>query len=152
MKPQLFEYELQEGQRLLDAFDKASVHIDTALWLYEEERESWHLVLGTPLCDDEGSLVIYQILLDVFRSVKPELRIEWTYLKVVGLNDTIIQALTYTQDTYNPKYKNVHVPGAYLEYLDEQQDKRQVCIDEAYIYFVNKPHQYILNKVLNVFS
>lgn len=140
MKPQLFDYELQEGQRLLEAFDKANVYIHTALWLYEEERESWHFVLGTPLYDDnESSLVTYQTLLDVFRSVKPELRIEWTSLKAVGLSDKVIQALTYTQDKYNPKYLNIHLPGAYPEYLDEQQVKRQVCIDEAYVYFVNKP-------------
>jgi hypothetical protein len=65
MKPQLFEYELQEGQRLLDAFNKASVHIHTALWLYKEERESWHFVLATPLYDDKGPAATYKILLDV---------------------------------------------------------------------------------------
>lgn len=149
MKPQLFDYELQEGQRLLDAFDKASVHIHTALWLYTEESENWHLVLATQLYDDEGSSVTYKTLLDVFRNVKPELRIEWTSLKAVGPSDKIIQALTYTQDKYNPKYLNKHLPGAYPEYLDEQQVKRQVCIDEAYVYFVNKPQQSLLDNVFN---
>lgn len=47
MKPQLFDYELQEGERLLEAFDKAGVHIHTALWLYTKELKSWHLILGT---------------------------------------------------------------------------------------------------------
>lgn len=144
MKPQLFDYELQEGQRLLDAFDKANVHIHTALWLYEEERESWHLVLATQLYDDEGSSVTYKTLLDVFRSVEPELRIEWTSLKAVGLNDEVILGLTYTQDKYNPNYLNKHLPRAYPEYLDEHQVRRQVMLDEAYVYFVNKPHQSVL--------
>ena len=149
MKPQLFDYELQEGERLLDAFDKAGVHIHTALWLYEEERESWYLVLSTQLYDDEGSSVTYKALLDVFRNVKPELRIEWTSLKAVGLNEKVIQALTYTQDKYSPKYLNKHLPGAYPEYLDERQVKRQVIIDEAYIYFVNKPQQSLFDNVFN---
>lgn len=149
MKPQLFDYELQEGERLLEAFDKAGVHIHTALWLYTKELKSWHLILGTPLYDDKGPAATYQTLLDVFDSVKPELRIEWTYLKAVGLSDEVIQALTYTQDKYNPKYINMHLPGAYPEYLDEHQVERHIWLDEAYVYFVNKPQQSLLDNVFN---
>jgi hypothetical protein len=138
MKPQLFDYELQEGQRLLDAFDKANVHIHTALWLYSDESESWHFILATKMYEDKGPAATYKLLLDVFRNVKHELRIEWTSLKVVGLSDKVIQALTHTQDNYKPKYLNKHISRHYPEYLDEQQVKRQVIIDEAYIYFVNK--------------
>lgn len=93
MKPQLFDYELQEGERLLEAFDKAGVHIHTALWLYTKELKSWYLILGTPLYDDKGPAATYQTLLDVFDSVKPELRIEWTYLKAVGLSDEVIEKM-----------------------------------------------------------
>lgn len=39
--------------------------------------------------------------------------------------------------------------GAYPEYLDEHQVERHIWLDEAYVYFVNKPQQSLLDNVFN---
>jgi hypothetical protein len=52
----LLNYELEEGQRLIDALNLAGLSTDSALWIYSSDSESWRLMLTSETYDHEGTL------------------------------------------------------------------------------------------------
>lgn len=93
----LLNYELEEGQRLIDALNLAGLSTDSALWIYSSDSESWHLMLTSEICDREGTLKAYKEILTVFRDVQPELKIDWTSLIAVSPNHELIEGLRQSQ-------------------------------------------------------
>lgn len=126
-KPMLFDYELQEGDRYLSALCK-EVYVHSALWLYTEERDDWHLVIALHIYDELGALETYRVLLKVFNSLILPLRISSDSIEAISPNHEVIKELSKAQEIYKSMYKGTHIKNAlYGEY-----------IDEAYIYFVNR--------------
>jgi hypothetical protein len=93
----LVSQEIEEGQRLIDALNEANLSIDSALWIYSSESETWELMLTSPTCDREGSLPAYREILSVFREVEPKLKIDWTSLTVVSPKNEFIKGLRQLQ-------------------------------------------------------
>ena len=44
----LLSHEIAEGQRLIDALNAANLSVDSALWNYAPEPETWRLMLTSP--------------------------------------------------------------------------------------------------------
>jgi hypothetical protein len=89
--------EIQEGQRLIDALNEANLSIESALWLYSSDSETWQLMLTSPTCDRQGSLQAYKEILGIFRELKPELKIDWTSLVAVSPKYELIEGLRQSQ-------------------------------------------------------
>ena len=97
----LLNYELQEGQRLIDALNLAGLATDSALWIYSSDSASWRLMLTSEICDREGTLKAYREILTVFRDVQPELKIDWTSLIAVSPHHELIEGLRQSQMLWN---------------------------------------------------
>lgn len=93
----LLNYEIEEGQRLIDALNSSGLSTDSALWIYSSDSESWHLMLSSEICDREGTLKAYREILTVFRDVQPELKIDWTSLIAVSPKNELIEDLRQSQ-------------------------------------------------------
>lgn len=121
----LLSHEIAEGQRLIDALNAANLSVDSALWIYAPEPETWRLTLATPLHDREGSLKTYGEILSVFRQVKPELKIDWTALVAVSPKHDLIEGLRQEQQKWN-----LNLSGTRLT----NNRVNQTWIEDAYIY------------------
>ena len=93
----LLNYELEEGQRLIDALNLAGLSTDSALWIYSSDSESWHLMLTSEICDRENTLKACKEILTVLRDVQPELKIDWTSLIAVSPKHELIEDLRQSQ-------------------------------------------------------
>ena len=56
----LVDQEIADGKRLIDALNQAGLSVNSALWLYLPEKETWRLMLTSPIFDKEGSLKTYK--------------------------------------------------------------------------------------------
>ncbi|CBN56843.1 hypothetical protein OSCI_3200014 [Kamptonema sp. PCC 6506] len=117
--------EIEEGQRLIDALNAADLSVDSALWIYALEPETWRLMLTSPLHDRKGSLKTYEEILSVFRQVKPDLKIDWTGIVAVSPKDELIKGLRQLQ-----QQSNLNLSGKRL--TNNMVNGR--WIEDAYIY------------------
>jgi hypothetical protein len=97
----LVSQEIEEGQRLIDALNEAKLSIDSALWIYSSESETWRLMLTSPTCDIAGSLQAYKEILPIYHQVKPDLKIDWTALVAVSPKNEFIEGLRQLQLNWN---------------------------------------------------
>ncbi|WP_019487647.1 MULTISPECIES: hypothetical protein [Kamptonema] len=121
----LVSQEIEEGQRLIDALNAADLSVDSALWIYALEPETWRLMLTSPLHDRKGSLKTYEEILSVFRQVKPDLKIDWTGIVAVSPKDELIKGLRQLQ-----QQSNLNLSGKRL--TNNMVNGR--WIEDAYIY------------------
>ncbi|MEG3975333.1 hypothetical protein QT970_12000 [Microcoleus sp. herbarium8] len=121
----LLSQEIAEGQRLIDALNAAGLSVDSALWNYVTEPETWRLMLTSPLHDREGSLKTYGEILSVFREVKPELKIDWTALVAVSPKHELIEGLRQIQQKWNLDLSGTRMTNTFVD---------RTWIEDAYIY------------------
>ncbi|WP_449419559.1 hypothetical protein [Phormidium nigroviride] len=121
----LVSQEIEEGQRLIDALNAADLSVDSALWIYALEPETWRLMLTSPLHDRKGPLKTYEEILSVFRQVKPDLKIDWTGIVAVSPKDELIKGLRQLQ-----QQSNLNLSGKRL--TNNMVNGR--WIEDAYIY------------------
>ncbi len=121
----LLSHEIAEGQRLIDALNAANLSVDSALWTYAPEPETWRLMLTSPLYDSEGPLKTYGEILSVFREVKPELKIDWTALVAVSPKHDLIEGLRQIQQDWNLDFSGRRLTNDRIN---------QTWIEDAYIY------------------
>lgn len=121
----LVGYEIAEGQRLIDALNAAGVLVDSALWFYAIEPETWRLMMTSPSYDKKGPLKTYDEILSVFCEVEPELKIDWTALVAVSVKHNLIQGLRELQQRYNSSFSGRRITN---------QRINQTYVEDAYIY------------------
>jgi hypothetical protein len=120
----LVNYEIEEGQRLIDALQAKGVG-DAALWIYSSEKEKWQLMVTSPKYDRLGPLKAYDEILSVFREITPELRIDWTALVAVSPKHELIQGLRKWQNQFNFDLSGRRISNNIVEGFR---------VDDAYIY------------------
>lgn len=92
-KTTLVERDLDAGEQIVRAMERAGIRVDLAAWLQDDDDGSWQLVISTPaLTEDGGTDRAYEALMVILADVGvPDL-----HLGVVSLrspNTTIIQNL-----------------------------------------------------------
>lgn len=117
--------EIQEGQRLIDALNLANFLVDSALWIYSSERETWRLMLASPFYDRQGPLKTYHEIISVFRNLKPELGINWMDLVAVSPKHELIKGLSQLQQD-----SQFNLSGKRLR----NNTINHIYVDDAYIY------------------
>ncbi|MCW6051584.1 hypothetical protein K4039_16195 [Lyngbya sp. CCAP 1446/10] len=121
----LVSQEIEEGKRLIDALNAANLSVDSALWIYAPEPETWRLMLTSPLHDREGSLKTYGEILSVFRQVKPDLKIDWIALVAVSPKHELIEGLRQSQQDWNLNLSGTRLTNNFVD---------RTWIEDAYIY------------------
>jgi hypothetical protein len=121
----LVSQEIEEGQRLIDALNAADLSVDSALWIYAPEPETWRLMLTSPLHDRQGSLKTYYEILLVFRQVQPELKIDWTAIVAVSPKHELIKGLRQLQKDWNLNLSGTRMTNKLVD---------RTWIEDAYIY------------------
>ena len=123
----LLNYELEEGQRLIDALNLAGLSTESALWIYYADSESWHLILTSEICDREGTLKAYKEILTVFRDVQPELKIDWTSLIAVSPKHELVEDLGQSQLQWHRNLSGKRLTDNRV---------KEMRVDDSYIYQV----------------
>jgi hypothetical protein len=121
----LVSQEIEEGQRLIDALNAADLSVDSALWIYAPEPETWRLMLTSPLHDRQGSLKTYYEILLVFRQVQPELKIDWTGIVAVSPKHELIKGLRQLQKDWNLNLSGTRLTNKLVD---------RTWVEDAYIY------------------
>lgn len=121
----LLSQEIEEGKRLIDALNAANLSVDSALWIYAPEPETWRLMLTSPLHDRQGPLKTYGEILSVFRQLKPELKIDWTALVAVSPKHELIKGLRQIQQKWNLDLSGTRMTNTFVD---------RTWIEDAYIY------------------
>jgi hypothetical protein len=71
VKTFLVSPDIELGSKVLHALDAAKFPLTVALWLFEEERGSWNLIVATPLYDRLGPKEAYGRLIAALSSQIP---------------------------------------------------------------------------------
>lgn len=121
----LVDQEIQDGKRLIDALNQAGLSVNSALWLYLPEKETWRLMLTSPIFDKEGPLETYKEIISVFNKVQPELKINWLNLVAVSPQNKLIQGLRKLQQDWNLNLLRKRLTNYTVNHI---------YIDDAYIY------------------
>ncbi|NJL65701.1 MAG: hypothetical protein HC894_00345 [Microcoleus sp. SM1_3_4] len=123
----LLSQEIEEGQRLIDALKAANFLVNSALWIWAPEPETWRLTIASPLYDRKGSLKTYGEILSVFRQVQPELKIDWTALVAVSPKHELIKGLRQIQQKWNLDLSERRMTNTYAD---------RTWVEDAYIYHI----------------
>jgi hypothetical protein len=123
VKTSLVGPDIDLGADVLHALDAAKFPITVALWLFEEDRGSWNLVVGTPLYDKLGPKEAYLRSIKAISS-RGSSELSDVPLRLLGNRSPLIRALRKTFG------KTASVTGMRLGL----QSIGAVWIDEVYVY------------------
>ena len=89
-KTTLVEFDVEGGERLVQALDATDFPVQVALWLYFTEAEEWRLVLASRVTDKYGPLEAYA---RIHRTLQRLAGVDIPLQRVVavGLNDPLVR-------------------------------------------------------------
>ena len=90
-KDAMVSEQTDSGLRIISALNADGFDIRIALWAKPTDEGKWFLYLASPLVDEKGPAIAYRLVFDTMRKT-PNLRIEPLEIKVVGMNDSLVQA------------------------------------------------------------
>lgn len=83
--------QIQCGWRLIEALTKSGFEVQVAFWAKPTADGKWFLYLASPFVDEKGPGEAYRHVLGVVRNA-PELGVDRSEVKVLGLKDSLTQA------------------------------------------------------------
>lgn len=92
MSAQLTSEMVKAGEDLIRELDRSKFSAKTALWLYEEERDRWSLVIATPQRRQIGPLKCYMAVDKVLSKIDSP--IELSSIWLVDTKDRMIKGLS----------------------------------------------------------
>jgi hypothetical protein len=69
VKEKLVNFPHETGEKLLAKLDSENMEVVAAFWLYNEETETWRLVLATSLNDTVGPIAVYKKILSLLNTI-----------------------------------------------------------------------------------
>jgi autonomous glycyl radical cofactor GrcA len=110
-----------------------------SLWLYTSERNSWRLMVGTPLVENSGFIHTYQLIQGIMEEDWPaEWEIQLSSISLLRSNHPLVQALRslgpfeIRELPPGPKPSPTVRAGKKVTFSRVQD----VFIEDAYIYFI----------------
>lgn len=91
-KDTVVSQQTDEGKRLIEALAKDGFDVQVAFWAKPTDEGKWFLYLASPMVDDKGPAAAYRLVHRVLRSM-PNVLIEPLEIRVVGLNDSVTEAV-----------------------------------------------------------
>jgi len=89
----LVEKDINEGQRLIVALDKAGFQTKAAFWYYLTDSDEWRLFIGTPIEEQFGPIKAYGIIQNEIEKLSPPIELSLKDISVLGSNDELISLL-----------------------------------------------------------
>ncbi len=138
VKTVLVEQDLDEGRRLLDAFDDkeaerpvtwrksptaaishARARVQAAFWQFLPESLEWRLVVATPLVDEIGPLSVYSKIQADLGKIKPPLSLTLQNISVISPKDERVKMLRKSMKIVSGaprgRFSASPVIGAYID-------------------------------------
>ena len=125
----LLGLDIEGGERLLRALDKADLDIHAALWIYLPDPDEWRLMIAFPLVDREGPKKAYMLIQSELAELTPPPEISLRNISAVGLEHPLIRALQ----------KLVHRDSGTKGIWLSNNSINNIFIEAAYIYRMSKP-------------
>lgn len=115
MTAQLTSEMLQAGEDLLRELDRHKFPARTALWLYKEESDRWHLVIATPHLRSMGPLKNYKSVQKVMSKIETPLKLR--YVALVDTRDRLIKGLATRRRSAvsGVRLSHAYVGGRFIE-------------------------------------
>ena len=116
--PTLISFDIENGERVLDALDKAGKAPNVALWAILPDYEDWRLVIASELLDQSSTRAGYSEIIEAIRNAGiPPHRQPTIFMR--PMNDPMIQDLrkSYTSmsDNYGMRLGGQKFGDKYLE-------------------------------------
>lgn len=122
-KPALVDSDMEAGERLVGALDRAGLGVSAAFWFFVPESEEWRLVLAIPVVDSEGPKIAYErVQSELAELTQYELSLQ--DIRVVSPDDELIKLLSSAIKT-GPKIAHMRFTRNVIN---------NVFIEDAYIY------------------
>ena len=119
----LVDRRIDDGERLLEALDAASLQVPVALWLFTSEWGEWRLTLASPLVDQVGPREVYRQVQRILANM-PDLKLRLDQTWVVGLANPLIAALR-SAIRIGPENSGVRLTSNVLN---------GIFVEDAYVY------------------
>jgi hypothetical protein len=91
----------ESGRRLIEALIAVGFDVQLAFWAKPAEEGKWYLYLASPFVDGKGPAAAYRLVLDLLRKM-PQIGMDPFEIKVLGLNDSLTQAVLARIDPQFP--------------------------------------------------
>jgi hypothetical protein len=100
VKEYLSKEMIDAGEGLICELDRRQWPVEDALWLYDEDRNRWELVIASPKVDADGPLRSYELIRDSLQQV-PQATDAMSYFDVAvrSPNDRLIEAIGRERNT-----------------------------------------------------
>jgi len=119
----LVDKDINEGQILIVALDKADFQIKAAFWFYLPDSDEWRLYIGTPFEAKLGPIKAYGFIQNELSKLSPPIEISLKDISVVNPKDELIgilksavqtgpgiSGIRFTRNVINNKF----IDGAYI--------------------------------------
>jgi len=95
-KTALVSADIEDGRRVVQAFEKAGLRITAAFWFQHEDEEDWNLVIVSPDVATKGSTRVYKELFAPLHNLQTEvapatLAVWWERIQVTSPASLIYQ-------------------------------------------------------------
>ena len=93
-KRTLVDSDFQKGHMLILVLDQSNFPVHSALWLFDEERDSWRLLIASEEVEEHEPMKAYEAIYDVLNKIKKDnTRFDITLdnISLVGLSDNLIK-------------------------------------------------------------
>ena len=91
-KDTMVSEQTESGKRLIEALPTDGFDVRVAFWAKPTDDEKWFLYLASPMVDDKGPAAAYRLVYGLLRTM-PDLWIDPLEIRVVGLNDSLTEAV-----------------------------------------------------------
>ncbi|MEX2142635.1 MAG: hypothetical protein WD894_25500 [Pirellulales bacterium] len=100
VKEYLSKEMVEAGEGLVRELDRQNWPVEDALWLYNEDRNRWQLVIASPKVESDGSLRSYEVIRDSLQRV-PQAADAMSYFDVTvrSPSDRLIEAIGRERNT-----------------------------------------------------
>lgn len=114
----LVENKISEGKALLDALRKRHITLKDAMWGYDEDQNSWKLIITSPVINKEGPLYLYGLIDKLLKKQKyKEIRLE--NIDVMDTNDIFIKLFRSAYKKRQKIYNDISLQDAYIYFIEK---------------------------------
>jgi len=125
----LVEQRIEAGGGLLKELDEAGFKVNSALWFYAPDSDTWLLILASPVIDEKGPKEAYSSVQKVLANVSPTLPISLKEISIISPEHELIRLLRLAIRT-GPGISGIRF---------SRNTINGVFISDAYIYRVQGP-------------
>ena len=111
--------DVSDGYRLIEALEKKDFQVTAALWLYEEEKRLWRLIIASPYYDEKGPREAYLFIANIIEDLSLAPELDLFNITVVSKNDRRIlnlnNAIKVKDNPSGVRFSRSYIDDAYID-------------------------------------